>query len=213
MTSSYRLTSLSTCPNKFEEAFSIYEVSLPASERKNREDIFNLLAREDYAVTVLEMNDRVIGFSIVFLPQRHPIGLLEYMATDQAYRNMGMGEIMFEHALSLCAERVLLVEVEAAFGSPASRKLQRRRQDYYGRLGCRPIAGLAYRMPQLQAAPPPPLILMCHPNGNQINISKELLRDWVACIYSGVYGRADNDEIIDAMFANWSQREQANGFI
>jgi GNAT superfamily N-acetyltransferase len=213
MTSSYRLTNLSAYPNKFEEAFSIYEASLPASERKNRDDIFKLLAREDYAVTILEMNDRVIGFSIVFLPHRHPIGLLEYMATDQAHRNMGMGEIMFEHALSLCAGRVLLVEVEAEFGSPAARKLQRRRQDYYLRLGCKPLVGLAYRMPQLQASPPPALNLMCHPNGNQVNVSKQLLRDWIACLYSGVYGCTDSDDIIDDMFANWSQREQENGFI
>lgn len=195
-----KLKNLSDCREKFDEAFEIYKISLPASERKSRTEVLSLLDRKDYRLTIAELESHVVGISIVYVSRFFPISLLDYMATSEACRNTGIGKSMFVHTLATSADRLMFVEVEAEHGSAGEREIQRRRQAWYARLGCRKVDDIAYHMPQLNDAPPPPLNLMYHPNGTETDPTRSQLRSWISDVYSGVYGLDNCEEEIEAMF-------------
>lgn len=195
------LRDLSDCHEKFDAGFEIYERALPASERKSRNEISELLARDDFRLTIAELDDEVIGVSIVYISNSAPISLLDYMATSPAYRNMGIGAHMFRHALDVSGGRLLFVEVESVSGSSEERAMQIRRQEWYVRLGCQVLDEIDYRMPQLNEIPPPPLNLMYHRNDTLLSPSEQNLREWISCIYSDVYGLDHSEHAIEAMLS------------
>ena len=186
-----------------EDVYTIYRQAMPPAERKSRSDIFSLLRRRDYAITAAENNDEIVGFSMVYRSLSARIGLLEYMATKPEARNSGIGKLLFQNALELMQGRVMLVEVEAEAGAETDRIMQRRRQCYYNRLGCKLINNLPYEMPQLNAVKPPPLVLMYHDQGRDLALSRQLLENWISTIYTDIYAQEESSNAIEKMIAAW----------
>lgn len=184
---------------RFAQFFSIYEESLPASERKSRDAIAMLVERSEYHVIGLLAQSAVIAFAIVFISDEPPFALLEYMATTTTARNAGLGARLFAEVKRIAGMRTLLVEVDSERESSADQEIRRRRKQFYLRQGCQEIAGLAYVMPTVGASVPPMMdMLYCSPL-ESTPPRVELVRMWLSAIYAGVYDCAPDDPRIESM--------------
>jgi hypothetical protein len=192
----------SSAGRKFEQFYSIYAGSLVARERKKRREIEGLIGRPGYRVFVLQQNDEVLAFSIVFVARAVGVALLEYMATDKGRRNAGLGSEIFAQSLARIDGLPLLVEVDSDRENADDRDLRARRKRFYSRCGCLEIANLAYSLPLPGVGAPPEMDLMVHPNGAQLVLSKARLRRWLEAVFVDVYGQRVDDPRIAAMLGS-----------
>jgi hypothetical protein len=192
----------SSAGRKFEQFYSIYTGSLVARERKKRHEIEGLIGRPGYRVFVLEESGDVLAFSIVFVARAVGVALLEYMATDKARRNAGLGGEIFAQSLGRIDGLPLLVEVDSERENADDRDMRARRKRFYRRCGCLEIANLAYRLPLPGVGAPPEMDLMVHSNGAQLVLSKARLRQWLEAVFADVYGQRADDPRIAAMLSS-----------
>jgi hypothetical protein len=150
---------------------------------------------------VLEEGDQVLAFSILFVARAAGVALLEYMATDGAYRDAGLGTETFGETLARSDGLPLLVEVDSDREAAGDREIRARRKRFYRRCGCLEIEGLAYRLPLPGAGAAPQMDLLVHPNGARPIISKDRLRQWLETVFVDVYEQRADDSRIAAMLA------------
>ena len=74
----------------------IYEDVLPASERKDVATLRAMLARDDYVVSVGELDGEVVGFTIRIVFAGGSAGMLEYMGVARSFQGQGLGRALFE---------------------------------------------------------------------------------------------------------------------
>lgn len=186
---------------EFEEFYSIYAESIAARERKSKVWITEMTGKAEYKILLLKHKGHVIGFSVLFLPQSESFGLLEYMATTNSYRNQGLGAGMFRRSVQASNPRPLLLEVDSDREECMDRKLRRRRQQFYRRLGCLTLSGLRYIMPLAGEGPPPDMDLMIYPTDNLRHVAKSSLESWLKVIYRNVYHCSPEDLRIQQMLS------------
>jgi len=194
---------LSSSPSEFEGVLRIYTEAHPASERKSADALAHMIARPEYLFLAAIEADAVVGFAIATAFADSDAALLEYMAVDASHRGRGLGRQMFravaEHALM--AERFLLVEVDSDRTDSADAKDHARRMQFYRRLGCRQIKGLAYVMPKVSTAEPPLMDMLVYRPELPASIEKPHLQAWLESCYAQVYDQALPDERIATMLA------------
>lgn len=181
----------------FEALWSIYSEAIPARERKSRALIEGLLTRPDYRILVLEQNEQVLGFSILFMPAQATCFLLEYLAIHQAHRQGGHGEALlnlsFQAGFADPDRITCLIEVEAPLTGHSEWASQVKRQRFYRRHGCRIIDGLSYLLPLPGDTPAPPMNLLARFQKPRDRVSRAELAGWLRAIYSGAYGCLADD--------------------
>jgi GNAT superfamily N-acetyltransferase len=173
---------------------AIYEAVFPASERKPSEFLTAAVRRDDYDMLIGRCGVETVAFALLYSSSREQVGLLEYMAVSPSWQGAGLASRLFADVLSIQGGRPLLVEVEAeGEGNEAARRL-----DFYARLGCRRIAGLRYRMPQVGTGPAPPMhLLLC--NHAAPTLATGQLRTWLEAILEGAYGVDPPDHAVGEM--------------
>lgn len=186
---------------EFEEFYSIYAESISARERKSKAWICEMTGKAEYKILLLKQKGHVIGFSVLFLPHSESFGLLEYMATTSAYRNQGLGAEMFRRSVQASQIRPLLLEVDSDREECMDRRLRRRRQQFYRRLGCVTLSGLRYIIPLAVEGPPPDMDLMIYPKDNLGHVAKSSLESWLKIIYRNVYHCSPEDPRIQQMLS------------
>ena len=176
-------------PADADALVAIYEEALPASERKPAAAIAAYLGRDDYHVLGARADGRLLGFAILCAPETQPVALLEYMAIDRDCRGSGLGGVLFNAGLRAIAGRYLLIEVDSDRAALDARDAARRRKQFYRRLGCAELVGLDYKMPPLNAQPPPAMDLLIHRNGGEGPMAKSELAAWLEALFALVYAR------------------------
>ncbi|SCW94302.1 hypothetical protein SAMN02927924_04474 [Sphingobium faniae] len=183
-----------------DSLLSIYEEALPPEERKSANAIRQCLSRTDYHILgARTQSGRLLGFAIFFVSCTQPVALLEYLATDGAFRGGGVGTSLFKAGMVVIEERCLLIEVDSDRATTDPRAPARRRQLFYQRLGCQSIGGIDYHMPQVNIGQPPPMDLLIHRNGREGPITNAELHLWLSDIFLLVYDRPSADAEIDRM--------------
>lgn len=190
----------------FEQAYRIYEEALPASERKPRTLMEELVRREDYRVVALAAGEQVLSFLAVFVSLREEVALLEYLATSAHARNQGLGARMFAKARELAGTRPLLVEFDSERDAAADRDMCLRRKGFYLRQGCRQIEGLHYLMPQVGTTTPPAMDLAYHWEACSKPPPPDLIRRWLQTLYVEVYQQPKDDPNLAVMMAGFERR-------
>ena len=189
----------------FAGLYAIYLDVFPASERKSRERLWEML-NTDANVFIVgeaggEAGGEVLCFAIARVLEGAGAALLEYMGVRRDAQGRGAGARTFGAVASQpsLAGRVILLEVEDHRGrDPAGEEA--RRKAFYRKLGCREVAGLAYLMPPVSEAAPPPLNILAH-GAPASPVSKATLTGWLQAIYAQVYNRSEADPAIAAMVA------------
>ncbi|QNA84851.1 GNAT family N-acetyltransferase [Sphingomonas sp. So64.6b] len=187
----------------FDGFYEIFCDALPASERKTREQIAALATRPDYRILIGEIDDQVMSFAVLFLSDRQPMALLEYLGTSVAARGRGLGAEMFRAVLDRIGSHSLVIEVDSDRQDSSDLEMRRRRKQFYVRLGARQVTGVEYRMPRIGADSPPELDLMIWPGEGRTQVMRGEVTAWIEDIYRGAYDRAVPDDelakMIDAM--------------
>jgi hypothetical protein len=187
----------------FKDFLRIYTESMPVRERKSTVQISAMLTRLDYQILLLKRNEVTIGFSIVFAPPRESFCLLEYFAVDAAYRNSGLGHLLFlrsvDNVFSKAGQIPVLLEVDSDREPSEDQPIRRRRQQFYKRLNCMRIDDLSYILPLPGEGPPPQMDLMIYFQKRVPVISKMQLQHWLNLIYRDVYDCLDDDPRITKM--------------
>ena len=193
---------------EFDAFISIYAKSLSLREQKPRSEIELLPSRSDYSIVLLEVGGRIIGFTILFVPSKEDFCLLEYMAIHEEYRSFGFGAALFKYAFqdthTRWGARFGLLEVDSERELCQDLETRQRRQNFYRRLGCRRIKGLAYQLPLAGQGPPPKMDLLVYSSLAMPDISESQLRQWLKTIYEQVYHCSPDDPRIDMMMAGIS---------
>lgn len=194
-----RLTK-STGP-RFEALLEIYLTAFPPKERKAAAQLRTMLYRPDYLFLLAESGNNVLGFAILFCSATAPVTLLEYLAIHPDVRGGGIGRWLYKQvaAQANTLRRPLLIEVESDLAATPGQAERQRRKQFYRTLGAREITGLAYRMPQVSTAPPPPMELMLHAESPLSTVPRAVLSAWLGVLYTEVYGQRPTDPRIGAM--------------
>jgi GNAT superfamily N-acetyltransferase len=188
-------------PARFDAILAIYEDVLPASERKTRAELAQMLAMPQYRFFSAALGPDVVGFAIV-----RRLGaaadLLEYMGVRRDFWDRGLGGRLFrgvtDHPDLARDDLLLEVEDDAGFAYDHERA---RRKRFYRRAGCLQVEGLAYEMPKVNAEDPPAMNILIHAAARPALISKADLAGWLSAIYVQVYKRRPDDPAIGRMLA------------
>ena len=187
----------------FKDFLRVYTESMPVREQKSTAQISAMLTRLDYKILLLKRNDVTIGFSMVFAPPEESFCLLEYFAVDAAYRNSGLGRLLFlrsvDNVFAKTGQIPVLLEVDSDREPSEDQSIRRRRQQFYRRLNCMRIDNLAYILPLPGEGPPPQMDLMVYFQNKVPVISKMQLQHWLKLIYRDVYDCLDDDPRIIKM--------------
>ncbi len=188
----------------FEEFYRIYAGSISIREQKSKVWLCEMVSRSDCKFLLVKRKERVIGFSILFLPASEAFGLLEYMAISEEYRSQGLGGEIFRRSMQMVPPRQgqplpVLLEVDSDREESADRALRARRQQFYRRLGCLRLSGLHYILPLPGGSPPPEMDLMVYAAGGLQHIAKSELERWLKVIYRDVYRCSPDDPRIHQM--------------
>lgn len=201
----------------FEELFELYRSSMPAAERKSRTTLQASLGRSDYRAVLLRRAERLIGYSILFVPENDNFCLLEYMAVREGLRGGGIGSGLFRHSVAVArASRpdiAVLLEVDSYREASADRAMRVRRQAFYHRLGCLRVEGLDYVLPLETGRAPPVMDLMILPPADGAVIRRAELERWLRAVYVTVYNQSPADLRITQMVGMVSDPVQLTGSI
>ena len=130
------------------------------------------------------------------------IHLLAYLAVVEHERGRGIGTTLLRYvATDLRTQehaRGILIEVEPPETGPADElALRRRRIQFYSRNGALIITQVPYRIPNLSGTGSIEMRLMWLPlDGGGQMLCRPELRDCIAGIYAGRYGRAEGDPLL-----------------
>lgn len=189
--------------DQLNDLVEIYKASLPKNEQKPEEQIISMHSDLNYEMLLAMLNDKVIGFAIIYVNRVLPIALLEYMAIAEEYRSQGFGSQLFREALSEIRKDnkmiPLLLEVDSPFGKVADIPNKERRYKFYKALGCNILSGLDYLLPRVNDQPPPAMVVMIHTTTEMQQVDKDILRSWLQDIYVSVYKRSTDDPAITTM--------------
>jgi GNAT superfamily N-acetyltransferase len=183
-------------PEEIDRLCDLYEACIPASERKPTAALRAMAGDPAYDLLAADQGGSILGFAVL---RRLAAGIavLEYMGVAEAARSAGIGRRLFEAA---AAGGTLLVEVESDAEPGPDLEDRHRRKTFYRRLGCRELAGVDYRMPQLGDEPPPPMRLLLHGEAPPA-VARDEAVGWLTAIYRDVYGRPAEDPALVAMIA------------
>jgi GNAT superfamily N-acetyltransferase len=179
-----------------EGLLALYEVSIPARERKPFAAIRQMAASPHHRVEVACEAQRVVGFSLLACSPR--LGLLEYMAVDPRRRGAGLGASLYGRAKAATLGRPMLIEVEADVGIPPDLDVRRRRIEFYRRLGCRRLVGFDYLLPLAGEGPPPAMVLLVDKQGDEV-LPASLVDAWLNDIFCLGYQLPHDDPVLQSM--------------
>ena len=185
----------------YDSLVRIYLDSQPESELKTPAQLARMIKQPEYYFLAALRDGIVIGYSIAICLVDSDAALLEYMAVDRDLRGAGIGQHLFEatRKFGAIADRILLIEVDSEkFPSP-DHSDRVRRKNFYRRLGCREIEGLAYIMPPVASATPPLMDLLVSHDELPGAFPKSRIRTWLESCYRQVYHVEPGDPRIGQM--------------
>lgn len=187
----------------FARVHALCAAVIERSEQKTAAELRATFERDDYVFLAARRTGDLLGFASVFLPEGQDFWLLEYLAVAEAAQGEGCGAALFAAAVAHAGPgRIGLLEVDA-LPPPAADAMLRgkvgRRLAFYGRLGCRQIAGVDYLLPLQTYGAPPPMILLAHAPPSAESVKRHALLDWLRTIYVQVYAQDPGDSRIARM--------------
>ena len=186
---------------EFEALVAIYLAAHPASERKPVTLLSAMAQRRDYLFLTVNLDEEVVGFSIVNLFPHLDASYLEYFAVAEDRRGQGIGQYLFRQIVEMreVAGRFMIVEVDSDKRPSSLQGDNTRRKRFYRNLGCKEVAGLDYRMPSITAHTPPPMDIMVYGSPLPGAVAKTRMRAWLEALYVGIYSMQATDTRIGQM--------------
>lgn len=185
----------------FGELLAIYTEAFPFAERKPLSTLRAMLANPAYRFFIATQRGTCVGFAIAVLLADSEAALLEYMAVREGSRAEGVGRWLFRETVRAVLTgpcTTLLVEVESDRIASPEQPDRRRRKRFYTSLGARELEGLAWKMPPVGPATPPPMEMLVY-GPHTATLPRTTLKRWLAALYVEVYRQLPTDPQLRTM--------------
>jgi hypothetical protein len=181
----------------FTEAIRIYEESFPSNERQSIDAIKKRIEENLYRMFIGRLKDRVIFMALLYPLKNTDFVLLDYMVTEEKFRNKGIGTKFIKNILKEITPNYLIFEVENPnYGN--NKKQREKRANFYKRLGAKEMKDVRYILPPLSDNIPTEMILMILPKYGKGKMSSGLVKKLIIQMYEELYDRNENDDILNS---------------
>ena len=147
----------------------------------------------------LSGQDKVVCIALLYPLENTDFILLDYLATDRAYRSQGIGSQCMQYLGQLLAasKKTLIIEVENP-DTGEDRENKQRRFQFYRRAGAKVLKNVPYVLPPLATEGTAEMKLMLFPGSPAGYLEGNLLKRVVQQIYREVYNRDETDAILNS---------------
>jgi GNAT superfamily N-acetyltransferase len=184
----------------FKEAIKIYEKSFPSNERQSKDTIKKRVKGNLYQMFIGRLKNKVVFMALLYPLKNTDFILLDYMVTDENFRNKGIGTDFIKNILGKITSKYLILEVENPnYGN--NKEQRERRVKFYKRLGAKEMKNTRYILPPLSGDIPTEMILMVLPKCTGGKIDSSLVKKLIVQMYKELYDRNENDDLLNS-FAN-----------
>ena len=116
---------------------ALYENSFPKEERKSFSGMLELSkCNKTLPLVIHDEAGKAVGMCFFML--NADIALLDYLAVDKSYRNMGLGEEALKRVAELFPEKRIILEIETVDREADNYEIRVRRKNFYIRNGLIP---------------------------------------------------------------------------
>jgi len=191
-----------------EQSLDIYLTYFPPQEIRPLERTISMIQKDDnYHAIVALQDEKVIGFSLLYLFPSLKFGVLDYIAVINEFQGKGIGIGLFNFSFKKFSPKIsdrigLLMEIQKDNVQKISEnEIRKRRIKFYKNLGCKFLNGINYLLPSQIGGHPEEMYLMIKPIKNINSLSRNDVSKFVGAIYSKMYFSKTND-LIDKVFYN-----------
>jgi len=185
----------------FEKAMRIYETSFPLNERQSKDTIKKRIKKNKYIMYIGCIKNKVVFMALIYPLKNTDFILLDYMATEENFRNQGIGTCFIKDIIKKIEPNYLILEVEnPKYGK--NKEKRKKRVRFYKNLGAKEMKNTTYYIPPLSGKKPTNMKLMIMPNYNQGKIENCLVKKLIVQIYKELYNRDGKDKILNSFINN-----------
>ena len=185
----------------FELCLGVLEQSIAANEQLSRSRLRKLLSGDDYRLYALRGRNEVAGAASLYFSSSTPFVVLDYLAIHPERRNQGLGSVFFRELTDAVRRENpeanwLILEVDDEGEKLDGKYVEnRRRIEFYRRLGAQLLANVPYRFPSPSGVAVP-MRLMVYRLQAGATLSASDLRAAIEDSFRQVHGRRDEDELL-----------------
>lgn len=185
----------------FERCLDILEQSIAVNEQLPRSRLRKLLSGGDYRLYALRDRNGIAGAASLYFSASTPFVLLDYLAIHPDWRNQGLGSAFFRKLTDVARRENskanwLLLEVDAVPEDSASQSEDnRRRIEFYRRLGAQLLANVPYRFPSPSGVAVPMRLMVLQLRAGA-RLSATDVQAAIEDSFRQVHGRKDEDELL-----------------
>lgn len=185
----------------FEEAIRIYESSFPSNERQSKYIIKKRIKENLYRMFIGHLDDKVVFMSLLYPLKNTDFILLDYMVTDENFRNKGIGTTFIKDISEKITPNYLIFEVEnPQYGE--NKEQREKRVKFYKRVGAKEMKNVRYILPPLSGNIPTEMILMILPSYDEGKMEGQLIKKLLIQIYKELYNRDKEDTLLNSFINN-----------
>jgi len=187
-----------TSHKDFKEAIKIYEESFPSNERQSIDTIKKRIEKNLYQMFIGRSKDKVVFMALLYPLKNTNFVLLDYMVTDENFRNKGFGTEFIKKILKeITSNKNLILEVEnPRYGN--NKEQREKRANFYKRLDAKEMKDVRYILPPLSGNIPTEMILMVLSEYGGGKMDSILVKKLIVQMYKELYGRNENDDILNS---------------
>jgi len=193
-----KFSEIGETPHKdFKEAIKIYEESFPSNERQSIDTIKKRIEKNLYQMFIGRLKDKVVFMALLYQLKNTDFILLDYMVTDENFRNKGIGTDFIKNILGKITPKYLILEVENPnYGN--NKEQREKRADFYKRLGAKEMKDVRYILPPLSGNIPTEMVLMVLPEYGGGKMDSSLVKKLIVQMYKELYDRNENDDLLNS---------------
>ena len=175
--------------------------AIPAPEQLGRARLQQLIDRDDYHLYAFQHDSIVAGMAILYLPERQDFAWLDYMAVSPDLMGLGRGSDLFRGLVKIVTQErptagYLVLEVDDdRCGLEAVRSMNRRRIEFYRRLGARLLANVDYLFPSPNGPAVSMRLMVCCLR-DDVRVSQETMGSAIEDVFITIHGRAKSDTLL-----------------
>jgi GNAT superfamily N-acetyltransferase len=185
----------------FELCLGVLEQSIEANEQLSRSRLRKLLSGGDYRLYALRDRNGIAGAASLYFSASTAFVLLDYLAIHPERRNQGLGSVFFRELTNAVRRENpeanwLILEVDDERENPDGKYVaNRRRIEFYRRLGAQLLANVPYRFPSPSGVAVP-MRLMVYRLQAGATLYPTDVRAMIEDSFRQVHGRRDEDELL-----------------
>jgi GNAT superfamily N-acetyltransferase len=183
----------------FEDALNIYREAFPSSERHPVEVIKQRIDSGKSTLIVGCVDRKVALMAMLWELKHTSFTLLDYLATKESYRGKGLATAFLSKTFARFNAKGINLILEVEDPKYGNNKEERaKRVSFFKQNGAKELTNVRYLLPPLQGAIATEMILLISPGYTGETIDAQLLKAIITQIYSEVYSRSRNDDLLNS---------------